>query len=75
MNGIPHQGNIESSMIEKIKAQSNYLRGRIAEELLQPIDYFTVETAQLLRFHGSYINGTWSTLAMMNNSRMIATST
>src|SRR5271165_3386186 len=42
------------SPIETIKAQSNYLRGRIAEELSQPTDHFTAETAQLLKHHGMY---------------------
>ncbi|MGO9114406.1 MAG: NADPH-dependent assimilatory sulfite reductase hemoprotein subunit [Thermoguttaceae bacterium] len=42
------------SPIETIKAQSNYLRGRIAEELLQPTDHFTPETAHLLKHHGMY---------------------
>src|SRR5271165_3468161 len=42
------------SPIETIKAQSNYLRGRIADELSQPTDHFTPETAQLLKHHGMY---------------------
>ncbi len=42
------------SPVETIKAQSNYLRGRIAEELSQPTDRFTRETAQLLEHHGVY---------------------
>ncbi len=55
MNSDPqHQGDCQPSPIEKIKAQSNYLRGRIAEELLQPTDHFTTETAQLLKLHGMY---------------------
>jgi sulfite reductase (ferredoxin) len=47
LNGPP-------SPIEKIKAQSNYLRGQIAEELAQPTDHFTTETAHLLKHHGIY---------------------
>ena len=42
------------SSIEKIKAQSNYLRGQIAEELSQPTDHFTPDTAELLEHHGIY---------------------
>ena len=49
-----HQLNGQPSPIEKIKAQSNYLRGQIAEELSQPTDHFTTETAHLLKHHGMY---------------------
>ena len=49
-----HQVNGQPSLIEKIKAQSNYLRGQIAAELAQPTDHFTNETAQLLKLHGMY---------------------
>jgi sulfite reductase (ferredoxin) len=44
----------EPSPLERIKAQSNYLRGRIAEELAGPGDHFSDETAQLLKHHGMY---------------------
>jgi sulfite reductase (ferredoxin) len=54
MSSSPHNGSFRPSIIEKIKAQSNYLRGRIAAELSQPSDYFTPETAHLLKHHGIY---------------------
>ena len=55
MSSDPRQTvNGPPSPIEKIKAQSNYLRGRIAEELSQPTDHFTAETAHLLKHHGMY---------------------
>jgi sulfite reductase (ferredoxin) len=42
------------SPLERIKAQSNGLRGRIVEELQEPSDHFSDETAQLLKYHGMY---------------------
>ena len=54
MSVDPQQVNGQPSLIEKIKAQSNYLRGKIAEELSQPTDHFTTDTAQLLKHHGMY---------------------
>jgi len=55
MSSDPRQTvNGPPSTIEKIKAESNYLRGRIAEELSQPTDCFTAETAHLLKHHGMY---------------------
>ena len=55
MNGdSQHQVDKAWSPIEKIKAESDYLRGRIAEELLQPTDHFTPDTASLLKHHGMY---------------------
>ncbi len=53
-NDPQHQVNGPPSSIEKIKAESNYLRGQIAKELSQPTDHFTTETAQLLKHHGMY---------------------
>ncbi|MEI8374607.1 MAG: NADPH-dependent assimilatory sulfite reductase hemoprotein subunit [Planctomycetota bacterium] len=53
-NDPQHQVNGPPSSIEKIKAESNYLRGQIAKELSQPTDHFTTETAQLLKLHGMY---------------------
>jgi sulfite reductase (ferredoxin) len=53
-NDPQQQVNSTPSPIEKIKAQSNYLRGQIAEELSQPTDHFTNETAHLLKHHGIY---------------------
>jgi sulfite reductase (ferredoxin) len=55
MGSDPQQKvNGQPSSIEKIKAQSNYLRGKIAEELSQPTDHFSTETAHLLKHHGMY---------------------
>ncbi len=54
MSVDPQQVNGQPSLIEKIKAQSDYLRGKIAEELSQPTDHFTTDTAQLLKHHGMY---------------------
>jgi sulfite reductase (ferredoxin) len=55
MSNDPRQTvNGQPSLIEKIKSQSKYLRGQIAEELAQPTDHFTTDTAQLLKHHGIY---------------------
>ncbi len=55
MDSDPRQTvNGPPSSVEKIKAESNYLRGKIADELSQPSDHFTTETAQLLKHHGMY---------------------
>ena len=40
--------------MERIKSESNFLRGRIAEELAQPTDHFTDPTVQLLKSFGIY---------------------
>ncbi|HEY7123575.1 MAG TPA: NADPH-dependent assimilatory sulfite reductase hemoprotein subunit [Ktedonobacterales bacterium] len=42
------------SKVEQIKANSNYLRGQIAEELAQPTIHFSDPQVQLLKFHGMY---------------------
>ncbi|MGD0897781.1 MAG: NADPH-dependent assimilatory sulfite reductase hemoprotein subunit [Thermoguttaceae bacterium] len=42
------------SPLERIKADSHFLRGRIAEELAEPTDHFSDETTQLLKYHGMY---------------------
>jgi len=42
------------SPLERIKAQSRHLRGRIAEELAESSDHFSEETVQLLKYHGMY---------------------
>ena len=42
------------SKVEQIKANSNYLRGQIAEELAQPTTHFSDPQGQLLKFHGMY---------------------
>ncbi|MCX8000769.1 MAG: NADPH-dependent assimilatory sulfite reductase hemoprotein subunit, partial [Leptospiraceae bacterium] len=44
----------ELSKIEHIKANSNYLRGTILEELNNGTDHFSEENVQILKFHGMY---------------------
>ena len=50
----PNPGCDHPSPVEGIKAASDYLRGRIAEELANTADHFSDETAQLLKNHGVY---------------------
>ena len=42
------------SPLEKIKEESNFLQGTIAEEIADPIDHFDKGNIQLLKFHGTY---------------------
>jgi sulfite reductase (ferredoxin) len=42
------------SGVEKIKDESQFLRGTIGEELQQASDHFDKDTLQLLKFHGTY---------------------
>lgn len=42
------------SPVESIKANSNHLRGKIADVLAGPEDHFSEDEKQLLKFHGSY---------------------
>jgi sulfite reductase (ferredoxin) len=42
------------SPVEAAKAASRFLRGTIAEELVDGNDSFTKDNAQLLKFHGTY---------------------
>ncbi len=42
------------SPVEKIKTDSNFLHGTIAEEIADPIDHFDKNNIQLLKFHGTY---------------------
>jgi sulfite reductase (ferredoxin) len=42
------------SKVEQIKIQSNFLRGKIVEELNQETSHFTEEQVQLIKFHGMY---------------------
>ena len=42
------------SPLEKIKLDSNYLRGDIAQELKDGMDVFSKDSIQLLKHHGSY---------------------
>ncbi|MGA2621172.1 MAG: NADPH-dependent assimilatory sulfite reductase hemoprotein subunit [Thermoguttaceae bacterium] len=50
----PQPAGSQPSRIEKIKAESDYLRGRIIEELADPSDQFSDESTALLRFHGVF---------------------
>src|ERR1700722_5217522 len=40
--------------VEEIKLASHGLRGEIPEELATPVDHFSEESIQLLKFHGVY---------------------
>lgn len=42
------------SALEDLKVQSNYLRGEIAEELVDGLDHFGKDSIQLLKTHGTY---------------------
>lgn len=42
------------SAVEKIKTASNYLRGEIAQELVDDNDFFGKDSIQLLKHHGTY---------------------
>lgn len=42
------------SPVELIKAESNFLRGTIGEELRSDVDHFDKDSIQLLKFHGTY---------------------
>ena len=46
--------NRKPSKIEKIKANSNFLREPLATELLQDTTHFSEAAQQILKFHGSY---------------------
>ncbi len=46
--------NEKPSPVERIKEASNYLRGSIAEELVDGRDLFGKESIQLLKHHGTY---------------------
>jgi sulfite reductase (ferredoxin) len=45
---------VKLSPTEHIKRESNYLRGQIAEELVDGTDHFGKESIQLLKHHGMY---------------------
>jgi sulfite reductase (ferredoxin) len=42
------------SKVERIKRQSDYLRGTIAAALASPSDHFSADDYQVLKFHGVY---------------------
>lgn len=54
MNVSPNSNKRKSSKIEKIKADSNFLREPLATELLQETNHFSEAASQILKFHGSY---------------------
>lgn len=45
---------VRRSKVERIKEQSDNLRGRLREELAEPTTHFGEESQQLLKFHGIY---------------------
>src|SRR5579885_2212298 len=53
-NDLLHLGAGGGSKVERIKKESRYLRGQIAEELQQESARFSEEQVQLLKFHGTY---------------------
>ena len=46
--------DINLSKAEKIKEESNYLAGKIAEQLQNASSFFDENEVQLLKFHGTY---------------------
>jgi sulfite reductase (ferredoxin) len=53
-NNLVNLGEGVGSKVERIKIGSDYLRGRIAEELIQESARFAEDQVQLLKFHGTY---------------------
>lgn len=51
---LSHLGVGEGSSVEKIKVESDYLHGKIVEELNQATSHFSEAQVQLLKFHGMY---------------------
>ncbi len=54
MNSLTDLGAGVGSKVERIKIESDYLRGQIAEELAQGGSHFGQDDVQLLKFHGTY---------------------
>ncbi|GAC1396955.1 MAG: NADPH-dependent assimilatory sulfite reductase hemoprotein subunit [Ktedonobacteraceae bacterium] len=54
MNSLTHLSVGVGSKVERIKIESDYLRGQIAEELEQGGSHFSQNDVQLLKFHGTY---------------------
>lgn len=48
------ESTVKLSPVEHIKQESHYLRGQIAEELVDGTDHFGKESIQLLKHHGMY---------------------
>ncbi len=53
-NNLLHLGAGVGSKVERIKQNSDYLRGQIKEELQQESPRFSEDQIQLLKFHGTY---------------------
>ncbi len=53
-NSLTNLGAGVGSKVERIKIESDYLRGQIAEELEQGGSHFGADDIQLLKFHGTY---------------------
>ncbi len=53
-NSLTHLGAGVGSKVERIKIESDYLRGQIVEELEQGGSHFGADDIQLLKFHGTY---------------------
>jgi sulfite reductase (ferredoxin) len=53
-NNLIHLGHGGGSKVERIKASSDYLRGRISEELAADTSHFSEDQVQLIKFHGMY---------------------
>src|SRR5438309_1283727 len=51
---LPGAEAAKRSPVERIKEQSQHLRGSIAQELAAATDHFREEDKQLLKFHGTY---------------------
>src|SRR5437660_990293 len=49
-----HLGVGEGSKVEHVKVTSDYLRGKIAEELQEDSSHFSDEQVNLMKFHGVY---------------------
>ncbi len=54
INSLTNLGAGGGSKVERIKIESDYLRGQIAEELEQGGSHFAQDDVQLLKFHGTY---------------------
>src|SRR6266581_9754135 len=54
MNNLADLGPGVGSKVEQIKFESNYLRGRLAEELTEDTTHFPEQQVQLLKFSGIY---------------------
>jgi sulfite reductase (ferredoxin) len=51
---MPDDKPAKLSPVEGIKTTSSFLRGKVAEELVDESDHFGKESIQLLKFHGTY---------------------